>query len=223
MVQQRPERHRSAPRSLPEAVSRTLRRSTAGHDDRTTAQLAAEIEDLRAALVEAQARAIALEEAAHEDPLTGLLNRRGFAAAFGRTAAYLQRYGGTAALLYLDLDRFKPVNDRHGHAAGDEVLRAAAARIRVSVRASDIVARLGGDEFAVLLWNLDAVNAEAKGLALEARIAAEAVSVAGAAVAVGASAGFTMLTAGDSLDAAMARADAAMYARKKLRSGRAFI
>jgi diguanylate cyclase (GGDEF)-like protein len=90
-----------------------------------------------------------LARLAERDPLTGLLNRAGF-------ETYLDQrlHEGTAdslALLYIDLDRFKPVNDTHGHAAGDELLRQFAQRIQALVRPTDAVARLGGDEFAVVL------------------------------------------------------------------------
>src|SRR5205823_5820822 len=104
------------------------------------------------------------------DPLTGIQNRRGLARELERAIAYVKRYGASAALVYLDLDAFKPINDRHGHAAGDAVLRAVAALLHRCVRASDIVARIGGDEFAVLLWNLTAGDAAAKAVAFERAI-----------------------------------------------------
>jgi diguanylate cyclase (GGDEF)-like protein len=85
-------------------------------------RLAAEIDALREELKEARARVAELETRVDEDPLTGLLNRRGFGRALERSLAFVRRYDATAALLYLDLDGFKPVNDVHGHAAGDWVL-----------------------------------------------------------------------------------------------------
>ena len=96
-----------------------------------------------------------LEARADIDPLTDIFNRRGFERELKRSLAYVKRYGTRAALIYLDLDGFKPVNDRHGHAAGDAVLKAVAAMLARKVRASDVVARIGGDEFAVILWNLE--------------------------------------------------------------------
>jgi diguanylate cyclase (GGDEF)-like protein len=91
------------------------------------------------------------EHAAHHDPLTGLPNRTHFLALLDET---LRRHEGTGTpftVLFLDLDDFKPVNDTHGHAVGDELLKAVAGRLAVAVRERDTVARLGGDEFALLI------------------------------------------------------------------------
>ena len=118
-------------------------------------RLAAEVERLERELAAARSQMAALEARADVDPLTDVLNRRGFERELKRSLAYVKRYGPSAALLYLDLDGFKAVNDRHGHAAGDAVLKAVAMVLSRHVRASDVVARLGGDEFAVLLWNID--------------------------------------------------------------------
>ena len=111
-----------------------------------------------------------LEASADTDPLTGVFNRRGFDRELKRSLAYVKRYWTRAALICVDLDSFKPVNDRHGHAAGDAVLTAVAAALTRSVRASDTVARLGGDEFGLILWNLSEADAASKAWALEAAI-----------------------------------------------------
>src|SRR5687767_9429642 len=118
------------------------------------ASLAVEVERLRTQLAAAQARIAELEAKADTDALLDIPNRRGFERELRRSLAYVRRYSASAALIYLDLDQFKPVNDRHGHAAGDRVLQAVAVALRRSVRESDVVARLGGDEFGVLLWNI---------------------------------------------------------------------
>ncbi len=89
----------------------------------------------------------------------------------------MTRYWTRAALAYVDLDRFKPVNDRHGHAAGDAVLQAVAATLARSVRASDTVARIGGDEFGIILWNLSEADAAKKACALEAAVSAMRIAL----------------------------------------------
>lgn len=185
--------------------------------DQIPSSLAAEIQQLREQLKTSEARIEALEKSAHEDALTGLLNRRGFERAFAQAIAYLKRYGGSAALLYLDLDRFKPINDKHGHAVGDVVLQEIARLMMGSVRASDLAARLGGDELALVLWNLDAAQMAAKMRALEALVESASFEVQGAKLDVGVSIGGVMLAPDDTLTAALQRADAAMYARKKER------
>ena len=182
-------------------------------------RLATEVERLEAELAAARGRLAELERCADVDPLTDLLNRRGFDRELRRALAYLGRYDASAALVYLDLDRFKPINDRHGHAVGDAVLQAVAATLARSVRGSDLVARLGGDEFIVLLWNLDPSQAQAKARALEAAVSGTVVEHAGAQLSVGASAGVAMLGRDEEAAPAIARADRAMYARKAERQG----
>lgn len=177
-------------------------------------RLAAEVERLEAELAAARAKVAELEAKADVDPLLEIFNRRGFTRELERALAYVRRYGTLAALVYLDLDGFKPVNDTHGHAAGDAVLKAVAKTLSANVRASDTVARLGGDEFAVLLWNLDETAAAAKAAALEEKIAATVVRSGRTTVAVGASAGVAPLRPGDDAATVLARADHAMYARK---------
>jgi diguanylate cyclase (GGDEF)-like protein len=180
-------------------------------------RLAAEIDALKADLAAARARVAELETRVDEDPLTGLLNRRGFERALERALAFVRRYGATAALLYLDLDRFKPINDRLGHAAGDWVLGRVARLIAGNVRASDVVGGVGGDEFAVLLWNVGREQAEEKARAIETMMDQETFERADARCALGLSAGVAMLSPDDTVEAAVARADEAMYLRKRER------
>jgi diguanylate cyclase (GGDEF)-like protein len=190
-------------RELPPANESAPRRSTA-------MQLAAEVERLELELAAARGEIEALAARADVDPLTDVLNRRGFERELKRSLAYLKRYGTSAALLYVDLDRFKVINDRHGHAAGDAMLKAVTMVIARQVRASDVVARLGGDEFAVLLWNLSETDAQTKAQTLEAAIARTTATHAGATLSVGASV--------DRPAEVLERADAAMYARKAVRN-----
>ena len=95
-----------------------------------------------------------LSEIVHKDELTGLFNRRYFKTAFHREFERTRRFGGLLALIMLDIDHFKTVNDQYGHSAGDKVLQAFSAIIRNNSRPVDIVARYGGEEFAVLLPGL---------------------------------------------------------------------
>jgi diguanylate cyclase (GGDEF)-like protein len=184
----------------------------------TAMRLAGEVERLERELEAARSRMAAIEARADVDPLTDVLNRRGFERELRRSLAYVKRYGPSAALLYLDLDGFKSVNDRHGHAAGDAVLKAVAMVLNRHVRASDLVARLGGDEFAVLLWNIGEADAGRKALAIEAAIARTTATHAGATLSVGASVGAALLLPLDQPADVLDRADRAMYARKAERN-----
>ena len=177
-------------------------------------QLVAEVERLEAELAAARAESDQLAARAEEDPLTGLANRRGFEREMVRTLSYIQRYGAAAALLYVDLDGFKGINDRRGHAAGDAVLRSVAESLGDHVRVSDRAARLGGDEFALILWNISPEDAERKARAIEEMIA----TLPNTSGELGASVGVTMLSGDDTPAIAEARADRAMYIRKAARS-----
>ena len=139
------------------------------------------------------------------DPLTGCLNRRAFLERLDRAAAGA---GAGWVVCLVDLDGFKGVNDRAGHAAGDAVLRAVTVALGGVVRETDTVARLGGDEFAVLAA-ADAGGSEA----LAARLR-EAVAAAGGATGVTASVGATDVRPGDEGDEVLGRADQAMYLAK---------
>jgi diguanylate cyclase (GGDEF)-like protein len=180
-------------------------------------RLMAEVERLERELAAAHARMAALEAGAEVDPLTDVLNRRGFARELERALAHVKRYGTSAALLYVDLDGFKPVNDRHGHGAGDAVLRAVSSVLTRHVRASDVVARLGGDEFGVLLWQLAEPDARRKAVELENAVLRTTAIHAGATLAVGASVGVAALLPLDRPSDVLERADRDMYERKAVR------
>jgi diguanylate cyclase (GGDEF)-like protein len=184
------------------------------------ARLAAEVERLAAELKASRSRITELEARIDVDPLTETLNRRGFERELKRSLAYVKRYAVSAALVYVDLDEFKPVNDRHGHAAGDAVLRAVAATLVGEVRASDVVARIGGDEFVLLLWNVSENEAATKAAELETAIYATSLRWGASILVVGAAAGITMIGRLDTPAEVLARADAAMYARKAERHER---
>ncbi|MCW6027030.1 PAS domain S-box-containing protein/diguanylate cyclase (GGDEF)-like protein [Stenotrophomonas rhizophila] len=153
---------------------------------------------------------------AEVDPLTELSNRRGFEAHLQQAITRVARTGQSASLMYIDLDRFKPVNDTHGHLAGDAVLWAVASLLRHGVRDSDIVARLGGDEFAVILAGCSLKRAR--------RIASDLLeSLRGLSIPwdlqrlkVGASIGIARIGGSMSVDDAVAAADAQCYRAKAM-------
>lgn len=216
---------RSTPRKAPKAVVKGQNpKPPRPRTGSATARLAAEVERLSAELTASRLRIGELENRVDVDPLTQTFNRHGFEGALARSLAYVKRYRATAALVYLDLDDFKPVNDRHGHAAGDAMLKAISAALLREVRASDIVARIGGDEFVVLLWNVLEADAFSKAAALEKAVYATPVRWGASTMVVGASAGVALIGPLDTAADVLARADAAMYARKierrERRSGR---
>ncbi len=182
-------------------------------------QLAAEVARLERELATARAQVAELAARAQIDPLTDILNRRGLERELARSLAHVKRYGASAALVYVDLDGFKRVNDRHGHAAGDTVLKAVAMVLARHIRESDVVARVGGDEFVLLLWNCSEADGHAKAQAIEAAIARMTPTHAGAALQVGASCGVAPLLPLDRPEDLLDRADRAMYARKMARRG----
>lgn len=157
----------------------------------------------------------AIERLAFHDSLTGLPNRASFLESLGRAIARASVEHRMLALLYLDLDDFKPVNDALGHAAGDQLLIAVAERLRGAVRKTDVVARLGGDEFAVLLT--DVAHPDVAG-ALAAKLVeriSQPYMLNRRRIAVGGSIGISLFPRdGATTDELLSRADAAMYAAK---------
>ena len=168
-----------------------------------------EAEEANRELRRAQAQ---LEQLARRDALTEALNRH----AFHALAAARQGGGLPGSVVIVDIDDLKPVNDRFGHAAGDDAIRATASAIRSLVRADDGLFRWGGDEFLVVLPGLDAAEAQRRFEELELRLAqVELPGVGPCPLRV--SVGITPLAPGDSLESAVARADALMYERKRAR------
>jgi diguanylate cyclase (GGDEF)-like protein len=172
---------------------------------------------LRTQLAKAQARIDELQASADIDFLLDIPNRRGFERELHRAIAYIKRYQARGALIVLDVDRLKPVNDAFGHAAGDQVLKAIAAVLLRHVRSSDVIGRLGGDEFALLLWNLSETDAHAKAAALEQAVDRLSFVFRGRTVTAGASAGIAILGAHTEAGKALEEADSAMYLRKAQR------
>ena len=177
----------------------------------------ATIRKLRAELKAAQRRIEELQASADTDFLLGIPNRRGFEHELRRAIAYINRYQASGALILLDVDRLKPINDTFGHAAGDQVLKAIAEVLTRQVRTSDVVGRLGGDEYAILLWNLSETDAKAKAALLEAEIDRLTFVFEGRNITAGASAGTAVLSPHSEAGRALEEADSAMYVRKAQR------
>ena len=144
---------------------------------------------------------VELERKAFHDPLTGLANRLLF---MNRVDFVLKRRTGNAAVIYIDLDNFKPINDTYGHESGDAVLKAAGERLLASLRPSDTAARLGGDEFAVLLVDIPEEHISVVADRIVANIS-KPLEFDGRELLVGASLGVASAVSG-TLDARLARA-----------------
>lgn len=174
-------------------------------------------EQVRLRTLELQAANRALDLQARTDALTGLLNRRGFESKMNFALALAQRSGRPLGLVSVDVDHFKSVNDRFGHAAGDEVLRRLAQTLLQRLRASDVVARMGGEEFAVMLPDTDLEGARAIAQAIVDAMAAQEDPLVGR---ITVSAGVSGLraasteSASDSAPDMLRRSDAALYAAK---------
>ena len=166
-----------------------------------------------AGLAQVQRTQTELARLATLDPLTGVLNARFFVERLAQELERIRRYSRPLALLYLDLDDFKVVNDRHGHQTGDAVLRLVANATRRAVRKSDIVGRLGGDEFGVLMPETDGAVAEAAATRLVNGIRAvfQGTPAVTASIGLVSTINVTSLGAEDLLR----RADEAMYAAKR--------
>lgn len=162
-----------------------------------------------------------LDQLSRVDPLTGLPNRRQFDQRLSEALARARRSGQILALMFMDLDRFKQINDTLGHAAGDVVLQTFAARVRGAVRETDVLCRLAGDEFVLIAENLNE-SAEAGLLAQKLLAAVQApLEVMGSAVQLSTSIGVACTTADAESDVAfLARADDALYAAKAAGRGR---
>ncbi|MGB8651486.1 MAG: EAL domain-containing protein [Mycobacteriales bacterium] len=159
-----------------------------------------------------------LQYLADHDPLTGLLNRRRLHEELEHSLALDTRYDAGGALVLLDLDNFKYINDTLGHPTGDVLLGAVTTALRSRLRTSDVLARLGGDEFAVLLYGVDAAGAAALVTDLLVSVREHGVvDTSGQRVRSTASAGIVMLdgSAGTTADDVLANADLAMYAAKE--------
>lgn len=169
-------------------------------------------------LAEARRAEESLREArflAHHDALTGLPNRRAFSEAATRKIAEIERGGRPVAVAVLDVDRFKAVNDTHGHDVGDEVLRGFAERLRARAREDEFVARLGGEEFAILLSSPAADGAIFAAERFRLAVAESPFETAAGPLRVTSSFGVALVGPGAGLDAALREADQALYRAKR--------
>ena len=160
-----------------------------------------------------------LERLAHHDPLTGLPNRGLFDQRLADALRQAAATGESVGLLMIDIDGLKQVNDLHGHAAGDQLLKVAAHRLRQCTRKTDTVARLGGDEFAVVLPGTGHTSAARTAQRIINSMAGP-TTIGGDAVTVGASAGVAVSSSGESPDQLLKDADHALYTAKRGGRGR---
>ena len=156
-----------------------------------------------------------LAHLATHDPLTGALNRRTLERAYRRLAFEAELAGTAVGVLAIDLDHFKEVNDTHGHAAGDDVLRGVAETLLTTVRPCDIVARIGGDEFVVLLASVSRQQADMTAARVVQTLARMVFPALGAIeLRARCSAGLALAGQDDSMESVLARADSALYEAK---------
>ena len=173
-----------------------------------------EIGRLRGQVAQLNERVEQLDRLAHQDTLINLPNRRGFMRSLERLIDRAQRYGHGAAMLFVDLDGLKTINDTFGHRAGDEALIQVAGVLSGGVRRSDVVARIGGDEFGILLESADEENAHETANRLADLICSCEFNHAGASLPLSVAIGVGMIDGTESAEDVMARADEEMYLRK---------
>ena len=194
--------------------------ATVGSEDGEPAWLAVSAQDItERRRIEQELRDLtaALTEQAVRDPLTSLANRALFEERLRAALSRDARTGEATGVLFLDLDGFKAVNDRHGHAVGDEVLRRTAERLVRAVRPADTVARLGGDEFVVLVQGASDAGLQAL-LQRLAEAVAEPLTIGSVQLTVGASIGSALALGGEADPVGLvAEADQGMYAAKRRR------
>jgi len=155
-----------------------------------------------------------LEQMATTDELSGAASRQVFDVLYDQAVKLAKRHGGDVSLVAIDIDGFKTINDTHGHAAGDAVIRALCGVIRERIRESDTLCRWGGDEFLLLLSECSAEHARETADAIRSAMATRVIRHAGAELRVTISAGVVQRREGEDIEAMVARADAAMYESK---------
>ena len=155
-----------------------------------------------------------LEQTADADPMVPVYNRRAFVREIGRAQVLMSRYDILCSVIFFDLNDFKRVNDKFGHATGDDLLIKIGETLKAHVRDCDMVARIGGDEFGVLMFKTDAQVARAKAASLACRIAEQNIDIVAERVAVSCAWGVSACHPEDTPKQILHRADRAMYAHK---------
>lgn len=202
--------------TLPAPLAARLNAASDGHQLLTLALDAAA--EAHRALAEANRRIAVLEHQARTDPMTGLLNRRGFDIALSAALARCRRFGDRGVLVMIDLDGFKAVNDRYGHAAGDLMLSTVANVLARHTRETDAAARFGGDEFAVLLSDAEPEGAAKRVRTLDRLLNYTDMPWQGRRLPIRASFGMAPYGPSDDDAGVLSRADHAMYRRKQARA-----
>jgi diguanylate cyclase (GGDEF)-like protein len=170
-----------------------------------------EIKRLRTELATAEARLSELEDLAHHDPLLNLPNRRSFLINLERLIGRVERHGGSAAMLFVDVDGLKAINDRFGHCVGDKALVQIGQLLVASVRKADFVGRLAGDEFGILLEHADELSAWQTALRVTETVDECKFWADGVWLPLSVATGVGTICAGDTPEVIFARADKAMY------------
>ena len=176
-----------------------------------------EVDRLKEELSASKEKIVRLENIADEDTLVPVLNRRGFIRELDRVIAYSKRYKTKTSIMYIDVDRFKSINDTYGHKVGDLALRHIGLFLTNKVRQSDIVARLGGDEFAIILQNVGYKAATIKARQLEEHIKNMPCICDQLSITLSLSIGVAELLGTDTSVELMDRADQAMYSLRQQR------
>ena len=180
-------------------------------ESRNPAELLEEIVRLRGQVARLETEVAELDRLAHLDPLVPLANRRGLMRELETMIARHERHGTPAAMLFVDLDELKCLNDSFGHEGGDAALVHVAGQLLAGVRSTDCVARLGGDEFCVLLDHADEASAIETAERLVNSVAGDDFLFAGRPMQLSVAIGMTLIELGDTPAAVLSRADQAMY------------
>lgn len=183
-------------------------------EDEDVERLVEEIGRLRAHVAQLEQRVEQLDQLAHQDSLIDLPNRRGFLRELERLIARAKRYDAKGAMLFVDVDGLKAINDSFGHRAGDEALIQVAGLLASGIRKSDVCARIGGDEFGILLESADEKSAHETAGRLIDLVAGWELLHNGNELPLSVAIGVGLIQADDTAETVMARADQEMYRRK---------